>query len=251
MSDHRVILADCLGPEGLATLADKSVDHVIADPPYSEKVHGCARSRSMRPEPGKGRAALSRSVDLGFEHLTDEIRTAAAREFARLSRRWVLVFADLEGLHGWRIALTAAGLDYVRGGIWVREGCTPQFTGDRPAAACEAIIIAHQPGRKRWNGGGRHALWSEPIVLNRGGKDPRVHTTQKPVPLMEALVRDFTDEGETVLDPFAGSGTTGVACRRLGRRFLGFERDPKYAAIAEKRIAGAREQLRFFEGVGA
>ena len=78
-----------------------------------------------------------------------------------------------------------------------------------------------------------------------------LHTTQKPLDLLEALGADFTDPGELVLDPFAGSGTTGVACRRLGRRFIGWERDAKYAAIAEKRIAGTREQLRFFDGVGA
>ncbi len=77
--------------------------------------------------------------------------------------------------------------------------------------------------------------------------ETRVHTTQKPLALMEALVRDFTDEGETVLDPFTGSGTTGVACKRLGRSFIGWERDPKYHAIAEKRIAGAREQMRLFD----
>lgn len=69
------------------------------------------------------------------------------------------------------------------------------------------------------------------------------HPTQKPISLMQALVRDFTDPDDLILDPFAGSGTTGVACRRLGRRFIGWERDPKYAEIARSRIDAAREQL--------
>jgi len=60
---------------------------------------------------------------------------------------------------------------------------------------------------------------------------------------MEALIRDFTDPGEVVLDPFSGSGTTGVACKRLGRAFIGWERDLKYHAIAERRIRDAKEQL--------
>jgi site-specific DNA-methyltransferase (adenine-specific) len=64
---------------------------------------------------------------------------------------------------------------------------------------------------------------------------------------MEALVSDFTDPGELVCDPFAGSGTTGVACIRLGRRFIGWERDPKYFAVAVKRLRAAREQLGLFE----
>ncbi len=69
------------------------------------------------------------------------------------------------------------------------------------------------------------------------------HPTQKPLVLREKLVRLFTDNGETILDPFAGSGTTGVAALRLGRKFVGYERDPKYHAIAAKRLAGTREQI--------
>ena len=71
---------------------------------------------------------------------------------------------------------------------------------------------------------------------------PALHMTEKPLPLMEALVRDFTDPGELICDPFAGSGTTGVACKRLGRRFVGWERDPKFHAAAVKRLDAAREQ---------
>jgi site-specific DNA-methyltransferase (adenine-specific) len=69
------------------------------------------------------------------------------------------------------------------------------------------------------------------------------HETQKPIDLMVELVRLFTDPGDLILDPFAGSGTTGVAAIRLGRRFIGWERDPKYHAIAVKRLTAAREQL--------
>lgn len=65
------------------------------------------------------------------------------------------------------------------------------------------------------------------------------HPTQKPVALMEYLIRTYTNEGETVLDFTMGSGTTGVACARTGRNFIGIERDPEYFAIAQKRIAEA------------
>ena len=63
-----------------------------------------------------------------------------------------------------------------------------------------------------------------------------VHPTQKPVALMLDLVRDFTDEDEVLLDPFAGSGTTGVAALRLGRRAILIEKDPKYATLARERM---------------
>jgi len=69
------------------------------------------------------------------------------------------------------------------------------------------------------------------------------HPCSKPVGLMTALVERFTSPGATILDPFMGSGTTGVACVQTGRNFIGIEIDPAYYAIAEKRIAGARVQL--------
>ncbi len=71
-----------------------------------------------------------------------------------------------------------------------------------------------------------------------------LHPTQKPVALMEYLIKTYTNEGETVLDFAMGSGTTGVACRRLGRRFVGIELDEEYFGIAEKRI---RETERVLE----
>lgn len=74
-------------------------------------------------------------------------------------------------------------------------------------------------------------------VPNGGGK--RLHPTQKPVALMEYLIRTYTNEGETVLDNTMGSGTTGVACAKTGRRFVGIERDDEYFDIAQNRIESA------------
>lgn len=235
MSDFTLHLGDCL--EGLAALPDKSVDHILADPPYSERVH-----RNACTNPNGGASTVPLGID--FTHLTDELRSACGREFSRVARRWVLVFSDAEGQDAWRSSLVSNGLEYVRAGIWVRLGTMPQITGDRPGAGYEAITVAHPSGRKSWNGGGRPAVWSHPLE-----RDNRTHPTQKPISLMDALVRDFTDPGDLILDPFAGSGTTGVAAIRNGRRFIGWEKDPKYHAIAMKRLSAAREQLSLFEGV--
>ena len=71
-----------------------------------------------------------------------------------------------------------------------------------------------------------------------------LHPTQKPVPLMKRIITDLTNLGDLILDPFMGSGTTGIACVQTGRNFIGIEIDPKYYAIAEKRIAEARLQIR-------
>lgn len=76
-----------------------------------------------------------------------------------------------------------------------------------------------------------------PDSLLRYNKERGLHPTQKPVALMEYLIRTYTNEGETVLDNCMGSGTTGVACARTGRRFIGIEKDAKYFGIASERIA--------------
>lgn len=225
----------------------EAVDHFIADPPYSEHVHGAARSRVMAANDRGGRygADLRRNVDLGFEHLSDELRDFLAAEAARLTKRWVIVFSDTEGGHLWAEALEGHGLDYVRTGAWIKRGSTPQFSGDRPATGFEALTICHPKGRKRWNGGGSHAVWDVPIVLNRSraDKSERVHPTQKPLKLMSLLVDQFTDVGDVILDPTAGSGTTGVAAKQLGRRAVLVERDEHHCESAASRLSSMSPQL--------
>lgn len=227
-----VVQGDCVGV--MAELPDGCVTHVITDPPYSEHVHSKQRSGAkVQRLNGRG-VRFSVARDLGFESITERLAQNVASYCARLTKRWVLIFTDEGGIALWRECIENAGLDHVRMGAWVKPGAAPQFTGDRPAAGWEAIEIAHPSGRKRWNGGGRPNVWTHEIV--------RTERTQKPLALMEALVRDFTDPGDLVLDPFAGSGTTGVACRRLGRRFVGIERDEKYVAVARRRIGETLEQ---------
>lgn len=215
------------------------VDHIITDPPYSEHTHGNIRSAKMLANDRGGRygADTRRNVDLGFGHLTDDLRQTCAAQFARLARRWVLVFSDVESDHLWRDDLTANGLDYVRTGAWIKVGSTPQFSGDRPATGFEAITIAHPKGRKRWNGGGKHAVWTFPIVLDRGRTGGvRLHPTQKPHELMQTLVTEFTDPDDIILDPFAGSGTTGWAAKMLGRRAVLIEQDEAHCEVIAKRL---------------
>ena len=75
------------------------------------------------------------------------------------------------------------------------------------------------------------------INIERG-----LHPTQKPVKLMEFLIKSYTDEGDTILDPFMGSGTTGVAAQNLNRNFIGIELDTSYFKIAEERIYKAKDE---------
>lgn len=223
---------DCL--EGMGALADRSVDAVITDPPYSQHTHAKQWVGAALTERGAKRVKTSHK-GLTFAHLTEEQARACAVHFARLVRRWVLVFTDLEGIALWRASLVDAGLDYVRTCVWDKVDGAPQFTGDRPAAGAEAIVVAHPSGKKRWNGGGRRNVFRYAVNGQAGDKP---HPTTKPLPLMLDLVDLFTEEDEVVLDPFSGSGSTGLACRMRGRRFVGWEIDPAYHEIASRKIAG-------------
>ena len=86
----------------------------------------------------------------------------------------------------------------------------------------------------KFDGGPKINQWTGELETTQRMKNH--HPTVKPVHLMAWLVRLVSKEGDTVLDPFAGSGTTGVACRKLGRNFIGIEISPEYFKIAEKRI---------------
>ena len=238
-----VVEGDCI--EVMRSMPDQCVQHAITDPPYSAHVHKSVRRGGSVHAPdvttgGPKRPVISSSTVLGFEHLTAGTRRGVANSLARIVQRWSMAFSDEDSMHLWRRSFQAAGLERVRSMFWIRRGGAPQFTGDRPATAVEAITLVHPPGRKRWNGGGKHALYDHPIVP--GGPD-RLHTTQKPLPLMLELVADFTDEGDVVLDPFAGSGTTGVACLRLNRRAILIEQSPEKCDLIRDRMSAEEHMV--------
>ena len=87
-----------------------------------------------------------------------------------------------------------------------------------------------------------HGVYCKRDLSNNAIANSRVHPTQKPVSLMEWCL-GFFPKAVTILDPFMGSGTTGVACVKLGRNFIGVEKDERYFAIAQRRIADAQAQL--------
>jgi site-specific DNA-methyltransferase (adenine-specific) len=242
MGNFDLRLGDCLHPtKGLASLPDKSVDVTITDPPYESDAHSKGR-RIHNP-----RTHVLKMAPLSFAAITPRQRAAVAGHLARVSRRWILVFCQIEGVTPWIEVLRDAGARYVRTMVWVKPNGQPQLTGDRPGVGYECIVVCHGTVGRRmhWNGGGKRGWMEFPVDANFS-REKRLHETQKPLPLMSSLVADFSDHGETILDPFAGSGTTGVAALRQGRRFVGWERDRKPHAAAVRRLKGTREQLALF-----
>lgn len=223
--------ADCR--DVLPALQELSVDVCAGDPPFLPRVHA---GQARMVDGGASRGGGVASADLGFGHLTEDLRSFVAREIARTTKRWTLLKSDMEGTQDWRLALEAASLRWVRTGFWDKIGAQPQFSGDRPAAPGEGIAIAHAAGeRLRWNGGGKHAIWRYPVV--RGAE--RVHPTQTPVEMWEEIVADFTDPGELIGDWFCGSGALGVAVVRLNlqnpmlppRRYIGVDRGCNWEVV--------------------
>ena len=222
------------------------VDHVITDPPYFRDVY--RRLQLPNTKDGSGTPARlgirnhqysSTAIEklaAGDIGAVDELVAPCSVEFARLARRWCLVFSDVENCHVWRESLEGAGLRYARTGAWVKPDAMPQFSGDRPAVGFEPCTITHAHGPMRWNGGGKLAVWTYFTAKGNAGDRPD-HPCPKPLPLMRDLVALFTDPGDTILDPFAGSGTTLRAAKDLGRKAIGIELNEQYAEVAAKRLS--------------
>ena len=208
--------------EVLAALADQSVDCVITDPPYTERTHGMAKTNK-----GKGHGVKA----IGFDSFTDDDLASALAECGRVTRRWVI--ASLDYAHAFGLEYnTPPGLRVMRLGVWVKTNPMPQISADRPGQGWEAIAYLHRDDVKpAWNGGGRHGNFIAPVQQNAG------HPTVKPLGMVTDWVEWFTSPGETVLDPFAGSGTTLRAAVNVGRKAIGVELDERYCELIANRLA--------------
>src|SRR6185312_14094538 len=141
---------DCIA--GMTALQDHSVDVVISDPPYEAEAHTSQRLVA--------RAGGKLEVEpLTFPPITEELRVESARQMARLSRRWILVFCQVEAAMKWRAALETGGAVYKRTCQWIKPDGKPQYSGDRPGIGYESIVACHAPGRSTWNGGGSHGVF--------------------------------------------------------------------------------------------
>jgi site-specific DNA-methyltransferase (adenine-specific) len=233
LEKSRVVVGDCtLYCEDcrfiLPTL--RGIDHVITDPPYGDEETHAQHLSSITLKNGEpARQAL------GFDGISADELVCFAKQWVQMAKRWVVFTCEWKHAH----RLHEVGL-LVRLGVWRKPDGAPQFTGDRPGTGWEAIAICHRPGRKSWNGGGRHAVWNVPKAGKFG------HPTEKPEGLIGAFVRDFTSHGEVILDPFMGSGTTGAMAVKQGRKFIGIERERKYFDIACRRIEDAYKQPDMF-----
>lgn len=202
IGDATLYLGDCR--EIMAAL--EPVDHVISDPPYEDELHA-AVGRIRRKD---GRQMVN---TLGFDGINSR-RAEVAKAIVEVSQGWAILFTLAEGVRAWRDDLQAVGAKWDTTLAWVKPDASPRFNGQGAARGFEcAVTVWCASGYRHWNGGGKRGVFEHCVNVGRHGE----HPTEKPVPLMLDLVSLYTQPSETVLDPFMGSGTTGVACAKLGR----------------------------------
>ena len=221
-SDEHVTLwhGDCR--EVLARMADQSVAAVLTDPPYTERTHGMAKSNK-----GKGHGVRA----VTFDAMTESDLSSVLSECARVSRGWVV--ATVAYQHAFAFDETPpTGLRCLRLGVWVKTNPMPQISADRPGQGWESIAYMHRDDVKpSWNGGGKAGNYITTVQQGEG------HPTAKPLSMLSDWVRNFTQPGDLVLDPFAGSGTTLRAALDEGRKAIGVELDERYCEVIAKRLA--------------
>jgi site-specific DNA-methyltransferase (adenine-specific) len=204
------------------------VDHVITDPPYSENTHQMAKTN-------KGAGHGTKLVT--FDSLSGEEFDKFMGLCLGVAYEWVIATCDYK--HAARFYDHPR---FVRLGAWVKPNPMPQISADRPGQGFETVLILHAGAvAKKWNRGGGAGVWTFPV--NTASEVP----TQKPLALLMALVEDFTEPGQSILDPCMGSGTTGVAALALGRTFVGMEQDEGRFSIACRRIEQAYKQRPLFD----
>jgi modification methylase len=246
---NSVIRGECLAE--LAKLPSASVDLVFADPPYNLQLEGAL----LRPN--------NTTVD-GVDDDWDKFASFA--EYDAFSRAWLIecrrvlkpdgaiwVIGSYHNIFRLGVALQDLGFWVQNDVIWRKVNPMPNFRGKRFTNAHETLIWATRDAKSRgtFNYDSLKVMnddlqmrsdWLFPIcsgperLKDDGGR--KAHPTQKPEALLARVILATTHVGDVVLDPFFGTGTTGAVAKRLGRHYIGIERDLDYAKAARERIAG-------------
>lgn len=219
---------DCL--EILPTLEAESVDAVITDPPY-----GIDYQSAWRIDRAQRKPKIANDKQPFIWWLRDAYRMTS-------SGGSLLCFCEWRHENVFRMAIEVAGYTIRSQVIWDREWHGLGDLSRQFAPQHDIIWFATKENFSFRNGRPKSIVRSKRLAA-----DKLVHPNEKPVDLMVQLVSAVAGVGQTVLDPFMGSGTTGVACVQTGRHFIGCEKDAGYFEIAQRRIAEAQAQPSLLE----
>jgi site-specific DNA-methyltransferase (adenine-specific) len=203
---NKIYCMDCL--EGLKQLPDKSVDLVVTDPPYG-----------IGADKGVGGFGSSPKTAKKYNDNWDN-ETPSKEVFDEILRVGKKVFIFGGNFFTDKLPV---GRHWI---VWDKQG---DIKFDNPFSACELV----------WTNLDKNSIKKiiciqQGFIKDKELNNQRTHPTQKPIKIMRDIIKDH--EGQIILDPFMGSGTTAVACKQLGRNFIGFEISQKYVDIANKRL---------------
>jgi len=213
----------------LASLPAHSIDGVVTDPPYG--IGYRPRRTAGQPDHPWRRIAGDAAFDPDF--YADWLQKAHA---VMKPDTHIYVFCSDYHLGVLRSLVAAAGFKLKRTIVWEKNAWTMGDTGGDYGHMTEFIVFAHK-GRRRLEPPRHGNVFRFPKVSAR----QMLHPTEKPVPLLRLLIRKSVPEGGVILDPFAGSGSTGVAALAEGRSSLLVESDPSYFEVMRRRLAGSLE----------
>lgn len=235
---------DCL--EGMKRIPSGAVDCVVCDLPYYkvvgadfdnewksedgylEFVRACAAEwKRVLKNGGNVFAFTSRQMNRKVCAVLDEL----------FEERRIIIWARKRGFNTTRGKALSSGYEPI---CYYCNG--PEGTFHNLKVFPKSARPEYKTGVLR-NGVDLSDVWADIPALPHNSKERLPHPTQKPLKLIERILEMGTDPGDLVLDPCAGSGTTGEACRLLGRKFIGFEKNPEYFKIAEKRLDGGSAKL--------
>jgi modification methylase len=256
ISHDQIVLGDCIA--AMVALPEGSVDLVFADPPYNlqlsgelrrpnhSRVDGVEEEWDQFGSPGSGAEASFAAYD----RFTRDWLAAARRVLKPDGGLWVI--GSYHNIFRVGALLQDLGFWIQNDIVWRKTNPMPNFRGRRFTNAHETLIwcVRGQDSKPTFNYETMKALnedlqmrsdWLLPVCTGaerlKDAEGHKAHPTQKPEALLHRVLLATTRPGDTVLDPFFGTGTTGAVAKRLGRRFIGIERDPDYVAVARERIA--------------
>ena len=242
-----ILQGDCIAE--MASLPDKSVDMIFADPPYNLQLGGDL----FRPEGGRV-DAVDDDWDkfdslTAYDNFTRDWLMQARRILKDDGSIWVI--GSYHNIFRVGALLQDADFWILNDIVWRKTNPMPNFRGTRFTNAHETLIWCAKDEKARYtfNYRAMKALnddlqmrsdWLMPICAGaervKGEDGAKAHPTQKPESLLYRILLACTKPGDVVLDPFFGTGTTGAVARRLGRRWIGIEREPAYLKVARERI---------------
>lgn len=234
MKDIELFNDDCMNV--LPTIPDESVDLIVSDIPYNI---GCVGGGKNPNRPTGILTYENAQKGKMFDHNTIKFNEYLPELYRVLKQKThAYLMINARNLAELQTEAEKVGFKFQQLLVWHKNNATPSKWY---LNQCEFILMLRKGGERYINDMGYTNVLRTPNIIGN-----KLHPTQKPTMLMQTMVSQSSNEGDIVLDPFMGSGSTGIASKILNRKFIGIEIDKKYFDIAENRIKNEYKQMNLF-----